>query len=180
MNGTAHVGREAVAELVQVVPAGRGDLVENWPLILAGLRRVKEDLEGKSFWEPEHIRQALEQSFKAVAGGQEAGAELWLAVTESGRVVGFAVTQPTYDPFIHAPMCFFVWITYKDPAFKGDFIGACCAQLEAVATVRGYRWLEAMTANPAFASHLEDHGWEQHLAVLRKVVAPGATRRMVN
>lgn len=163
------IARAVQPESLVVGSASWEELIRYWPFVLEGLRKVRADLEGHSFWEPEHIRAALEASFLAAKRGEVPGTELWLCRDpEGGGVAAFAVTQVMVDPFLHVPLCLFVWVMYKDPAYTGDAVGATVAQLEAAARVRGYRWLEAMTIIPAFAKHLERHGWRHTLSVMRR------------
>lgn len=156
--------------------ATHSELYEHWPFIRSGLASVRADLEGQSFWEPEHIRAAIEASNAAEARGEATVCQLWLGrYSKDEPPRALMVTQMMFDQFLHIPLTLFVWIVYKHPSHQGDLITECEGPLIEYARARGCRTLECMTAHPRFATHLEARGWTTAMRVLRKPLWPTAS-----
>jgi len=147
------------------------EMLEHWGFIRSGLASVRRELEGRSFWEPEHIRLALEQSFAAEVRGEAPVCQLWLGWDQQVPQA-LMVTQLMIDPFLHVPLTLFVWIFYKHPRYPGHLMLECWEQFSHYARLRGCRTLEAMTGIPAYADYLASQGWEKVMTVMRKSLWP--------
>ena len=134
----------ALASQHTTIPCGRDDLhmcrvtspdmlMSLWPWMRTGLLRIKRKNTPDALWLPEHVLLEIQKGFV----GQSA-VECFVAHdgTED-TLAGFLVVYPELDPFVHVPLCWFVWMANLTPGVLLRLI----PEFEAEAVRRGFlRW----------------------------------------
>lgn len=145
-----------LADVPKVLPAV-------WPFVRRGLLHIKAKQGARSTWTPEHVLAAITQG----------GAELWLAMSATHKPLGFVVTQPLPDPFLHITQGLLVWMGYSDPRAPHVAVEKMDDTLAQVARARGYSYVEALTTRPGLPRRMARDGWETVLYVIRKPLYEG-------